>query len=61
VDYSNHRWTVDTPEDLAFVQAVYDRFGNEDFSWREVLGMLDREPELMRLNRHIVQKDVEEC
>lgn len=37
VDYSHLRWTVDTPEDLVFVRRVYDHFGNDDFSWQEVL------------------------
>lgn len=56
-DYSGHRWTVDTPEDLEFVQAIYDRMkGKEAFSWLEVLDVLDREPELLELNRFVVQK-----
>ena len=60
-DYSDHRWTVDTPADLDFVQAVYARLGNDDsFSWRHVLKILDREPDLMDLNRHIRQKALEE-
>ena len=60
-DYSSHRWTVDTHEDLSFVRSVYGRFDNQDtFSWHDVLKVLDREPELMELNRHIRQKRVEE-
>lgn len=56
-DYSDHRWTVDTPEDLEFVRAVYACLDNSDtFGWREVLGVLNQEPELMDLNRHIRQK-----
>jgi len=61
VDYSSHRWTVDTPEDLEFVRAVYARFGNDDnFGWRDVLNVLTQEPELIRLNRHIKQKALED-
>ena len=60
-DYSSHRWTVDTHEDLNFVRSVYGRFDNQDtFSWHDVLKVLDREPALMELNRHIRQKAVEE-
>lgn len=60
-DYSTHRWTVDTPEDLAFVQAVYQQFGNGDgFCWKDVLEVLEREPQLMELNRHVPQKSMEE-
>jgi spore coat polysaccharide biosynthesis protein SpsF (cytidylyltransferase family) len=60
-DYSGHRWTVDTPEDLAFVRAVYERLGDSDLvSWRDVLALLEREPELAGLNRHVRQKALEE-
>lgn len=61
VDYSAYRWTVDTPEDLDFVRAVYARLGAaEKFSWREVLEVLAREPALTELNSHIRQKALEE-
>jgi len=56
-DYSMHRWTVDTPEDLEFVRAVYARLkNNKQFLWKDVLNLLDREPGLMDLNRSVVQK-----
>lgn len=59
VDYSGFRWTVDTPEDLEFVQAVYSRLGGAAaFSWRDVLELLDREPELLELNRSVTQKPI---
>lgn len=55
----NQRWTVDTQEDLDFVRAVYDRFGNEDsMSWRDVLALLDREPELLSINSGVRQKEL---
>lgn len=58
-DYSSHRWTVDTPEDLEFIRVVYSRFaGDTAFSWRDVLGLLEREPEIVELNRFIEQKPV---
>jgi glutamate-1-semialdehyde-2,1-aminomutase len=45
------RWTVDEPGDLEFVRAIYARLGaNADFSWREVLSLLDAEPSLTELN-----------
>jgi spore coat polysaccharide biosynthesis protein SpsF len=56
-DHSTHRWTVDTTEDLEFVRAVYARFtANPEFLWRDVLDLLDREPELVELNRSVMQK-----
>jgi len=60
-DYSGYRWTVDTPEDLAFVRAVYTRMGNAmDITWRDVLGLLEREPALAELNCNIQQKALHE-
>lgn len=58
------RWTVDTPQDLELIRAIYDRFdGRNDFSWLEVLDLYRREPELFRVNARIHHKtmfDVEE-
>ena len=60
-DFSRHRWTVDTPEDLEFVRAIYARLkGHDDFGWRDVLELLDREPALLELNRSIAQKALHE-
>lgn len=57
VDYSSHRWTVDTPEDLALVRAIYSGLkARPNFSWRDVLDLLEREPELVEINRSIPQK-----
>lgn len=61
-DYSDHRWTLDTPEDLEFIRAVYARLqGRGDFLWRDVLQVLEREPELLALNRSVAQKAVHEA
>jgi len=62
IDCSRYRWTVDTQEDLDFVRAVYANLGNrDDFSWQEALKLLERKPELAEINRHIQQKQIEEC
>jgi spore coat polysaccharide biosynthesis protein SpsF (cytidylyltransferase family) len=37
------RWTVDETRDLEFVRKVYARFGRDDFTWREVIDLLQRE------------------
>lgn len=56
-DYSYHRWTVDTPEDLELVRAIYAHFEyRDDFAWQDALDFLERSPELMKLNAHIQQK-----
>lgn len=61
-DYSSHRWTVDTPQDLEFLRAVYARLRDKpNFLWTDVLDVLDREPELIEINRSIEQKALHEC
>lgn len=56
-DYSWQRWTLDTPDDLKFIRAIYDRMGNNsNFCCRDVLSLLDREPALLELNSHVMQK-----
>lgn len=56
-DYSSHRWTLDTPEDLELIRAIYSRFDNrDDFHWQDVLALVEGEPELAELNSHVVQK-----
>jgi spore coat polysaccharide biosynthesis protein SpsF len=60
-DQSDHRWTVDTPEDLAFVRSVYARLDKPNGpSWIEVLQLLKREPGLRELNRAVQQKALDE-
>jgi len=62
-DFGDYRWTVDTPEDLEFMRQVYSRFdGRDDFSWKEVLDLVHREPQLMQINsgiRHNTLKDID--
>jgi len=61
-DYGMLRWTVDTAEDLELVRAIYARFrGRDDFSWREILKLFEREPSLAEINasvRHKTHRDV---
>lgn len=60
-DHSHHRWTVDTPEDLALVRAIYEHFdGKDDFGWEEVLALVSRHPELSAINAEIEQKELKE-
>jgi spore coat polysaccharide biosynthesis protein SpsF len=58
-DYSHYRWTLDTPEDLELIRAIYSRFDNrDDFSWQDILALMERKPELVALNSHVIQKTV---
>lgn len=49
------RWTVDEPDDLAFVRAVYARLSGPGrlFGWREVVALVERVPEIAALNAGI--------
>lgn len=58
VDYSGYRWTVDTLEDLQFARRVYDHFGDDDFSWHDLLRVLERHPEWAAINQHVQQRIV---
>ena len=57
-DISNLRWTVDTNEDFQLVNEIYSFFGHNRFSWYDVLGLLEKKPELRLINQNIRQKEV---
>jgi len=60
-DYGALRWTVDTPEDLELIRLIYARIGGrDDFGWREILALFEREPELAKLNALINAKGMTE-
>ncbi len=60
-DYGHLRWTVDTPEDLALMRQIYAHFGGrDDFSWLEILSLLERNPELSKINASVRPKNVRE-
>lgn len=60
-DYSHHRWTVDTPEDLTFVREIYRRLKDTDtMDWNKIIRILASEPELVEINSHICQKPLME-
>ncbi len=48
----HHRWTLDEPEDYRFLQELFRRLyrPGEIFLTADILGVLEREPELMRIN-----------
>ena len=56
-DLSSLRWTVDTPEDYAFVSAVYDELypANPLFDFSDVLAYLERHPERSRTEADAVR------
>ena len=57
VNRADWRWTVDTQEDLDFVRQVYAMLGpSGNFTWHDVIALLDRDPTLREINRHVLQK-----
>jgi spore coat polysaccharide biosynthesis protein SpsF len=62
VDYSRDlgalRWTVDTAEDLALIRSIYAHFGGrDDFSWLDVLALVESQPDLGQINAAVQHKD----
>ncbi|MHB8899425.1 MAG: cytidylyltransferase domain-containing protein [Thermoguttaceae bacterium] len=56
-DLSGHRWTVDTPDDLRFVRAVFELLGGDDrFTWEDVLALIEADASLAGINRHVRHK-----
>ena len=60
-DFGDWRWAVDTFEDLELVRRTYAYFGNRNnFSWKEVLALFERQPDLAGINKSIRQKIYDE-
>ena len=56
-DHGQMRWTVDTSEDLEFIRQVYTRFdGKDDFSWQDVLTLVQSDPDLAAINAAVRHK-----
>ena len=57
LDYSmSHRFTVDYPEDLAFVQAVFEELyqpAEAPFTLESILSLLQTRPDIFELNRQL--------
>jgi len=54
------RLTVDTPDDLAFIEAVHARLDAKagEASLGDLLMLLEREPSLRAINAHVKQKEI---
>jgi spore coat polysaccharide biosynthesis protein SpsF len=55
-DASDLRWTVDTDADLALIRALYTKLGASTASTDELIAALRARPDLVALNRDVVQK-----
>ena len=57
---SHHRWTLDEPRDLIFLQSIFDRLnrpGEKLFLVQDILDLLEKEPALLELNGGIVRNE----
>ena len=60
-DRHSWRWTVDTAEDLEFARQVFRRMGGgNEFSWRDVVSLIEANPGLAAINSHLRPKPVEQ-
>lgn len=57
----NYRFQLDYPEDHQFITEVYRRLEpvyGDAFGLEEIMALLKREPELVEINRHCIEKPV---
>jgi len=59
-DYSDHRWTVDTVQDLVLVRKLFEELYPHDplFTWRDCLELMERNPDWRAINAEVEQKVV---
>lgn len=62
VDLSQHRWTVDTPEDYELVRRLFEHLipTHPHFTQSDVLALLEQHPDWIALNQHVQQKPATE-
>ena len=59
-DYSEHRWTVDTPEDFELIKLILEKLylHNPLFSLEDTIAVMLQNPTWKKINEHIEQKKV---
>jgi spore coat polysaccharide biosynthesis protein SpsF len=55
-DASDLRWTVDPDDDLQLIRRMFDDLGASKASSEELIAAVRARPDLLALNRHVVQK-----
>lgn len=58
-NYAQYRVTVDTPQDFELIQRIYEYFGHGNFTWHEVVSVLEAHPDWLDINRDVKQKTVD--
>ena len=55
---NSERWTLDEPEDLQLIRAVYEHFyPRDDFSMEEIYSYLLTRPEIRNINQKYVRNE----
>lgn len=59
-DFSQHRWTVDTPEDFELIKLILQELYpvNNRFTWLDILNLLNEHSEWAKINATVKQKEV---
>lgn len=56
-DHGTQRWTVDTPQDLEMIRQLFNLLPNKtDFTWYDVLALVQQHPELTAINSQVQHK-----
>ena len=58
VDLSNFRWTVDYPDDFKFVEQIFQKITSQPILFKDVLSLLETEPELKLINQNYTNNEV---
>lgn len=58
INYSKHRWTLDTDEDFSLIAEIYRYLyhGQHDFYLNDIIKLFETRQELFDINAHIEQK-----
>lgn len=59
-DFGALRWTVDTPEDLKFANAVANSFDLKQTNWQALSAFLENHPEISEINALVRHKTLKE-
>lgn len=59
-DYSKYRWTLDTEEDWQLISQIYEYLykGTHDFFFEDIVRVMEKHPELYKINKDIEQKKI---
>jgi len=56
MNYSEWRLCIDEKEDYILIKAIFEHFKNNKFSYSDIVKFLLKRPELLDINKHIIQK-----